>query len=285
MENTKRKVLITGCSDGSLGAALAVAFHNAGLHVYATARSLAKMSTVASLGIDTLELDVTSPASVAACAGKLSSLDVLVNNAGAVHHMPVVDLDLSEARAIFELNVWAQIAVTQAFLPLLLRSPHGGLIANQTSAASLVPIPFQSVYNASKAAMAMFSENMRLELAVFGIKVVELKTSLVKSGIISPRKRVAEPKLPQGSIYQPAREPVEAALRGDQFQGGGMETQEYADATVGDLLQENPPIVVYRGENAELTPSLPGKPGSTDEMLKALTGLDKVEEIMAKPKH
>lgn len=282
MENTKRKVLITGCSDGSLGSALAIAFHDAGLHVYATARNISKMAQVASLGIETLQLDVTSSASIAACASKITALDILVNNAGANYQMPVVDLDLSGAKAAFDLNVWGQIAVTQAFLPLLLKSPHGGLIANQTSAASLLPVPFQSVYNASKAALGMFSENMRLELAAFGIKVVELKTSLVKSNIISSDKTENGRKLPTGSIYGPVRELVESSMRGDQFRGAGMETQEYAVATVEELLQENTPIVIYKGENSEHTPMLPGKPGSTDGMLKSMMGLDKVEEIMSR---
>ena len=52
MANSKRTVLITGCSEGGMGAALAVAFHKAGLHVYATARELSKMAGLASLGIE-----------------------------------------------------------------------------------------------------------------------------------------------------------------------------------------------------------------------------------------
>lgn len=115
MENSKPQVLITGCSDRSLGAALAIAFHNVGLHVYVTARNLANMSTAAFLGIKTLELDVTSSASIVVCASKLSSFDILVNNAGAHHLMPVADLDLDQARATFNINVCAQLAITRPF--------------------------------------------------------------------------------------------------------------------------------------------------------------------------
>jgi 1-acylglycerone phosphate reductase len=146
-----------------MGAALAIAFHEAGLHVYSTARDLSKMTQLASLGIETLVLDIQSDSSIAACVHKLSSrkLDILVNNAGASASMPISDLSLLEAKKIFDINVWSQLAVTQALLPLLLKSK--GMIVNQTSVVSTTAIPFQSAYNASKAAMAIFSDTMRLE--------------------------------------------------------------------------------------------------------------------------
>lgn len=159
----KRTVLITGCSDSGMGAALAIAFHKAGHHVYATARNLSKTTQVSSLGIQTLALDIKSPDSIASCVQQLSSysLDILVNNAGVSASMPISDLDLEEAKSVFDVNVWAQLAVTQAFLPLLLKS--NGMVVNQTSVVSTMAIPFQSAYNASKAAIAMFSDSMRLE--------------------------------------------------------------------------------------------------------------------------
>jgi 1-acylglycerone phosphate reductase len=163
MANSKQTVLITGCSEGGMGAALAIAFHEVGLHVYATARDLSKMTHLASLGIETLVLDIQSDSSIASCVGRLSTrnLDILVNNAGASASMPISDLSLPEAKKIFDVNVWSQLAVTQAFLPLLLESK--GMIVNQTSVVSATAVPFQSAYGASKAAMAMFSDTMRLE--------------------------------------------------------------------------------------------------------------------------
>lgn len=133
-EHKKRSVLITGCSDGGLGSALAIAFHQAGLHVYATARNPSKMSQMKTLGIETLTLDVLSESSIAACVNKISDLDILVNNAGSGYTMPVSDVSIAEAKKLFDLNVWSYIAVTQAFLPLLLKSK--GMIVNQTSATS-----------------------------------------------------------------------------------------------------------------------------------------------------
>lgn len=77
MSSPKKTVLITGCSDGSLGAGLAIAFHNAGLKVYATARKPAKMKGLEAMGIELLTLDVLHDASIAKIASQITQLDIL----------------------------------------------------------------------------------------------------------------------------------------------------------------------------------------------------------------
>ena len=127
------------------------------------------MSHLRSLGIETLTLDVLSEASITACVSKLSRLDILVNNAGMAFLMPVVDVNIAEAKKTFDLNVWSYIAVTKAFLPLLLKSPKG-MTVNQTSVAGSFTVPFQAIYNASKSAIVIISDTLRLELEPFGSK-------------------------------------------------------------------------------------------------------------------
>lgn len=134
MSNSRRTVLITGCSDGGLGAALALSFHRTGLHVYATARDTSKMTNIKKAGIETLDLDVLSQTSINTCVSKLPHLDILVNNAGGGLNMSISDLHISQARKMFDLNVWAPIAVTQAFLPMLLKSK--GMVVNNTLVSS-----------------------------------------------------------------------------------------------------------------------------------------------------
>ena len=112
MSSSKRTVLIIGCSDGGLGAALAIAFYELGLYVYATARNPSKMTHVQSLGIETLILDVQSDVSIAACVSELTDLDILDNNAGAWYGMPFSDLSIAEAKKLFDLNLWSYLAVT-----------------------------------------------------------------------------------------------------------------------------------------------------------------------------
>ena len=279
--NSKRTVLITGCSDGGLGAALAIAFHEAGLHVYATARNPSKMTHVESLGIETLTLDVQSDVSIAACVSELTDLDILVNNAGGMYNMPFFDLSIAEAKKIFDLNLWSYLAITQAFLPLLLKSK--GMIVNQTSIASVMSIPFQSAYNASKAAMAMFSDSQRLELKPFGITVVDLKTGLVISNIFKNTKEATPVSLPKDSIYGPAREAVEKAMRGDSFEGSGTPAREWARLVVQDLLRKRPPPVVWRGEQAGLARIGTILPfGMLDGKVSKMKGLDVVKRMLRK---
>lgn len=287
MSGSKRTVLITGCSDGGLGAALAIAFHEVGLKVYATARNSSKMSNLASLGIELITLDVLSDSSIAACVSKISSLDILVNNAGVQYPMPISDLSIPEAKRQFDVNVWSHIAVTQAFLPLLLKSSHGGIIVNHTSVSACSTVPLQSVYNASKAAFAMFSDTLRLELQPFGIKVVDLRSGLVRSNLIEntveSQKRTSQGDLlPKGSLFAPAKELVEKALRLEAFAGQGMPSEEWAKAVVGDLMKSNPPSVIWRGENAWLSRIATMLPfGYLDGMVKKMTGYDVIEKIVS----
>ncbi|KAF2120202.1 putative estradiol 17 beta-dehydrogenase [Lophiotrema nucula] len=254
--NSKRSVLVTGCSDGGLGAALAVAFHEAGLHVYATARNTAKMAKLKALGIETKELDVLSESSIAKCVSQIPSLDILVNNAGLQMTMTASDTSITQAKEIFDVNVWALIAVSQAFLPLLVNSK--GTIVNQTSIASTVAIPLGSAYGASKAAAAQFSAVMRIELESFGVKVLDLKTGVAgPTNFIDNNTTLNRPGsaeiLPTGSIYNPARELVTTLIRQEGFKDKksgqtGMEPAVWAKLVVQDVLKTNPPYVIWQGQ-------------------------------------
>jgi 1-acylglycerone phosphate reductase len=281
MSNPKRTVLITGCSEGGLGAALAIAFHDAGLHVYATARNPAKMAHLAALGIETLPLDVLSDASIAECVGKLSHLDILVNNAGGGYSMPISDLSIPEAKKLFDLNVWSYLAVTQAFLPLLLKS--NGMVVNQTSLAAVVSLPFQSTYNASKAAMAMFSDSLRLELQPFGVTVVDLKTGSVTSNFQKNHLEATQATLPANSIYEPAKAAVEKTLSGEEYLKSGIPAGPWAAGVVQNLLKKSPPSNIWTGKDAwlvRLSTILPF--GTMDGMIRKMTGLNAVEKAVRK---
>ncbi|KAI1112322.1 NAD(P)-binding protein [Nemania sp. NC0429] len=288
----KKKVLITGCSDGGIGAALAVAFHNAGYHVYATTRNPAKMVELKAKGIETLALDVLSETSIAAAVSSVSKaseghgLDILVNNAGAHFLMPIADINIAEAKKTYDLNVFSHIAVTQAFLPLLLKAVEvrgSSTIVNQTSVGASSMIPFQSVYNSSKAAFAMLSDSMRLELQPFGIKVVNLRTGVVQSNLNKNLQETQRPSLPAGSIYEPAREVVEKALRQEEFEGQGTPAHQWAEQVVRDVTKKTPPPVIWRGESASLARISTVLPfGMFDGFVKKLSGLDAVEKIVRK---
>ncbi|KAI6088562.1 NAD(P)-binding protein [Hypoxylon rubiginosum] len=283
MSLNKRKVLITGCSDDSIGSSLALAFHKAGYHVYATARDPNKITQLMSQGIETLTLDTLSEDSIAECVKKVPSLDILVNNAGKHFLMPVVDVNIAEAKKVYDTNVWAHIAVTQAFMPLLLESK--GTIVNQTSVGVTLTLPFQGVYNSSKAAMSMLSDTMRLELEPFGVKVIELRTGVVKTNLIKTMRTSTNPTIPEDSIYEPARESIEKSLRQEQFENAGMEREQWAEAVVQDLSRKSPRPVIWRGEAAFLSWVLSLLPfGWSDGIAKKFSGLNDVAQILGKKK-
>ncbi|KAK3701342.1 hypothetical protein LTR37_015564 [Vermiconidia calcicola] len=283
MANSKRTVLITGCSEGGMGAALAREFHNAGLHVYATARDVSKMKSLEALGIETLPLDIQSDPSIEACAKQISRLDILINNAGGQMTMPIADLSILEAKKLFDLNVWGHIAMTQAFLPLLLKSPKA-IIANHTSVGAGMAIPWQSIYNTSKAALSMFSDTLRLELQPFDIAVVNLRTGSVKTNVVK-NLQAREPQLPEGSIYAPARELMEKALRIDwvDFEKTGVTAEQWAKEVVADLLKKTPPLAIWRGELAGMARMGSVLPATCfDGMVRRMTSLDKIEGVIRK---
>ncbi|KAK0701895.1 hypothetical protein B0T26DRAFT_659624 [Lasiosphaeria miniovina] len=297
-------ILITGCSPGGMGAALAVAFHKAGHNVYATGRDLGKLTPLATQDIKTLALDVTSAPSIASAVAAVSAalpldrgLDMLVNNAAANYTMPVADAALDAAKAVFDVNVWAQLAVTQAFLPLLLRATtvsassgsrgQEALIVNHTSVGSRAALPFQGVYNASKAALAMLSETLRLEVAAFGLRVVDLKTAGVRTNLIanSNVNSSAADSLPAGSMYAPAREVVEAAMSQQALVHRGIQPDVWAEdmaaLLLGNWRGKPPPPVVWSGESVLLARLALAMPCNLFEgFVKKMTKLDVVEEIV-----
>ena len=117
------------------------------------------------------------PASILAAAenvaSRLSGLDGLVNVAGIGMVGPVEYITPRDWKQIFNINVFGQIAVTQAFLPLIRRKR--GRIANISSVGAHIAIPFAGLLNASKSAFGCLSDTLRLELHPFGIRVITIE--------------------------------------------------------------------------------------------------------------
>jgi 1-acylglycerone phosphate reductase len=283
----KKTILITGCSDGGLGAALALQFHKSGWRVFATARNLGKLSETDAAGIESIQLDVNSQESITECAAKVEqltggSLDALLNNAGAGYNMPILDLDLIEVRKLFELNVFSLISTTKTFMPLLLKSSHGGMVINNTSIAASLPLAFQGAYNASKAAAGSLNGNLRVELAPFGIKVIELKTGAVATKFYD---NATIQSLPTNSRYAIAREAIEGFMEGKTVVQDASDAKVWASEVVSDLGKKNPPYQVWRGKFAgsvRLASMLPI--WLADSMTRGKTGLDVLEKKVEEQK-
>lgn len=98
-----------------------------GFRVFATARRASSISDIASLGIETLSLEVTKPDSIAQLKEEVvqrtgGRLDFLVNNAGRNYTVPALDVEVEEVRELFEVNVLAVMRMCQVFAPLLVEA-------------------------------------------------------------------------------------------------------------------------------------------------------------------
>ena len=252
---SKKTVLITGCSPGGIGYALAREFSARGLLVFATARHEKALSVLESLeGIEALPLEVTSPESISQLKEYITkrnggSLDYLVNNAGRNYTIPALDLDFSEVEDCFDTNVISVMRMCQAFGPLLIQAR--GTIINIGSAAANLPYVFGSVYNASKAAMHSYTDTLRVELAPFGAKVMLIVATGVKTNVLRIHR-----DLPKGSIYSPLN--AEYRQRQLQPREKGMSATQFAVEVAEAALKPNPVASSWIGPQAMMVRFLLG---------------------------
>jgi short-subunit dehydrogenase len=172
-------VLITGCSSG-IGQAAALALHEAGRTVVATARNPDTLSGLAGRGLRTLALDVTDESSMRAAVDAAGPIDVLVNNAGYGLYGTVEQLPMAEIRRQFETNFFGLVGLTQLVLPGM-RAAGGGRILNVSSMGGRATLPGGAFYHASKYAVEALSDALRMEVAQFGIDVVLIEPGPVRT--------------------------------------------------------------------------------------------------------
>lgn len=187
LRNERKQVLVTGASSG-IGRATALRLATSGMRVFAACRRLedgAALQAAAPPDLLTpVILDVTRQDTIDACRSFIAAetggrLDGLVNNAGIGLSLPLELAPLDTVRAAFEVNLFGQLAVIQAFLPLL---PRGsGRIVNLGSVGAHITIPFGGVLCGSKAAFEAFSDALRMELRPLGIHVSIIQPGSIKT--------------------------------------------------------------------------------------------------------
>ena len=164
--------LVTGASRG-IGRAVAVELANRGFDTVAAMRTTADgddlpANTTGRLTV--CRFDVTDPSTYELPG----DLRVLVNNAGIdTPYLPVEYSDLDDWRALFETNVLGVVGVTSAAIPTL-REHAPAVVCNVTSSSIFACVPFYAAYRATKAAVSAFGDSLRVEVAPFGIRVVEI---------------------------------------------------------------------------------------------------------------
>tara|TARA_R110002073_G_scaffold139232_2_gene289416 strand:- start:200877 stop:201680 length:804 start_codon:yes stop_codon:yes gene_type:complete len=166
-------VLITGASSG-IGQSIANYLFQKGMKVYGTSRNPKKALVN---GVHMIALDVTDTNSIQKAIEIVikaeGHIDVLINNAGMGITGPIEDTPTEEMRKVFDTNFFGAIDVMKAVLPQM-RRQRSGLILNITSIAGYMGLPFRGMYSATKGALEIVTEAIRMEVKSFGIEVTNV---------------------------------------------------------------------------------------------------------------
>jgi short-subunit dehydrogenase len=215
-----RAVVITGASTG-IGAACALHLDRLGFAVFAGVRKSedgVALQKAGSHRLVPLELDVTDLTTIQKShavvleATKDRGLFGLINNAGIAVVGPLEAVPISDLRQQLEVNVIGQVAVTQAFLPLVRQAR--GRIVNMGSIAGLSTMPLMGPYSASKFALEAITDALRLEVQQWGIHVAIVEPGAIATPIwnkstIEAAEREAAIETDLRNLYKP----VVAAVR------------------------------------------------------------------------
>lgn len=248
-EQPGRTVVITGASSG-IGRACALYLTRQGFRVFAGVRKAEDgeaLRTDSGGAVVPVEIDVTDDATIARAVEAVRrelgdrGLDGLVNNAGIATPGPVEYMSAEVLRHEFDVNVFGQIAVTQAFLPLIRQAR--GRIVNMGSVGGHLTMPFGGALCASKSAFAALNDALRLELRSYGIHVC-----------------LVEP----GAIHTPAVDKtlgdVEAIIRALPPEGAaryGNKLREFTRRGYAREVNGSPPEVVAHAVHHALTARRP----------------------------
>ena len=219
---TRPHVLVTGASSG-IGRATVERLAADGYHVYAGVRrpadgaalQQAARAAAAPGEVTPLLLDVTDQAQITAAAQAVTAhvgaagLAGLVNNAGIGGFSPLELTGAADFRRLLEVNVTGQLAVTQAFLPLLRRA-QGRIVMVGSIGARFTP-PFTGPLAATKSALTTMAEALRQELAPWNIRVVVIEPASIRTDAVGKLRSDAAQLISQA-------DPGQRALYEDSFQ-------------------------------------------------------------------
>ncbi len=170
-------IFLTGASSG-IGASLAVELTARGARVAAVSRRAVTGVAVSILA--DLAIPGERERAVVEALAALGRVDILINNAGVGVYAPSWRTPMDDMRHMFEVNLFAAVDLTQRLAPSMV-ARGSGLVVNVASIASKVPLPWFTLYSASKAALEAFTRGLRMELAATGVGAMLVCPGYVKS--------------------------------------------------------------------------------------------------------
>jgi NAD(P)-dependent dehydrogenase (short-subunit alcohol dehydrogenase family) len=229
-------VLITGGSSG-IGKSIGEFLFHKGFTVYGTSRNPEK---VINSIFPLIELDVRNSSSIEKAVAKIIAItgriDIVINNAGVGITGPLEEIPTEEIKNNFETNFFGPIEVMKAVLPQM-RKQNFGLIINITSIAGYMGLPYRSIYSASKGALEIITEALRMEVASFGIQITNVAPGDFVTNIASGRYHAP---IIKGSAYEI---PYSQTLKTmDEHVDSGSNPNQMAEAIYRIIQTPNPKI-------------------------------------------
>lgn len=240
-------VLISGASSG-IGEATAKLLSSKGMHVYSASRRAQtgrRLDDASGGFIEELRLDVTSDNSVASAFEVLmlkeGRVDVLINCAGIGIAGAVEDASGDDALRQMDTNFAGAVRMIRAILPGM-RARRSGLIVNIGSVGGIFPVPFQSLYSASKAAIDTMNEALRIELKPWNVHATLVAPGDIQTGFTAARMYTQHAT--ESEYDRPFRASI-AQMEFDETNGAPPETVAKAIASV--ITRKNPPVRIVVG--------------------------------------
>ncbi len=265
--NTNQIILLTGASTG-IGRATALHLDQLGYTVFAGVRREedgAALTQTASERLKPIILDVTNPAHIANAVAVVGAacgdagLLALVNNAGYNYISPVEYTDETKARQMMEVNFFGLYKMSQAFIPMLRQyakqSGSRAKLINIGSIGSIVGLPWEPFYHASKFAVLGLTESLRYELQAQRISAVAvlpggIKTDFMPKTDASLAEAIAAMPAEGKQLYSAGLTKYKALIpMADKF---GSEPEKVAKR-IADVVKANNPGMQYLvGPDAKL---------------------------------
>ncbi|KAJ2914276.1 hypothetical protein MD484_g6117, partial [Candolleomyces efflorescens] len=232
-------VLVTGCTTGGIGYALAEEFARQGCKVYATSRRVETIAESSFPNVERLALDVTSDESVDKAIEhiieKEGRLDIVVNNAGAIAAGPLLDQTMDAVQKSLDLNVVSILRVAKAAIPHMAKR-RSGLIINIGSVVGEIPTPWNGLYCASKAAVISMSQVLAMECQPYNVKVLHVAPGAIKSNISN--NGTTQFSLPENSLWKEYLPDMIRRIHASQG-SSAMPNEAFAKVVVGKALRKN----------------------------------------------
>jgi short-subunit dehydrogenase len=202
-------VLITGASSG-IGAACADAFEQRGALLSLTSRTPVQRSNAIHIAGDLTDPAVRARI-VSATLERYGRIDILINNAAQGSYHPAHAVSDEETRALFELNLFAPLALANLVIPHM-RQTGAGVIVNVGSIAGFIALPWLTLYSATKSALSAATDGLRMELKGSGVHLISVSPGYVKTPFHEHAIGTPPPVIARGKPYAISAEQCARAI-------------------------------------------------------------------------